>query len=270
MGYNFHITRADVWTSSAMYPISLHEWIAVADGEPSMAKPEQLDRLGSYEFTYAEGHSAYISWRDGLITLNKGNATPELAGIARKLGARLVGEEEEEYFVDGSFAHWSEPRPILLARPLNVDEAAAAWQQTFDRLDDDYAAWRLSPHHARHALATFRAFAVREIASADVPEADGLLYQFGPSSSEGEPVFRLRFARRLATDTGGGLAQVECRLDYAMSAELAGLGRFDQWCFADEDQRRDQWFDALADRPEWGPLSAVTPLAITFDADTVC
>src|SRR6266568_1173211 len=113
MGYNFHITRADVWTNSAMYPISLHEWITAADTEPRMARPEQFDIPGTYEYAYAEGHSACIEWRDGLVTLNKGDATPELAGIAQKLGARLVGDDEEEYHVDGGYTHWSEPRPIL-------------------------------------------------------------------------------------------------------------------------------------------------------------
>ncbi|WP_344661928.1 hypothetical protein [Catenulispora subtropica] len=235
-----------------------------------MVKPEQIDRPGTYGYTYAEGHSACIEWRDGLITLNKGDATPELAGIAQKLGARLVGDDEEEYFVDGSYAHWSRPRPILLTRPLNVDEAAAAWRQTFEQLDDDYDAWRPSPYHAQHALATFRAFAVREIASADVPDADGLLYQYGPFGSEGDPVFTVSFVRRLATDADGGHTRVECRLDYSMSEELAGLGRYSQWWFADEAQPRDQWFDALADRPEWRLLSTVTPLTVVFDTDTAC
>lgn len=274
MGYNFRITRADVWTSSAMYPISLQEWMTVADAEPSMAKPGQFGRPGSYEYAYAEGRSACIDWRDGLITLNKGEATAELAGIAQKLGARLVGDEEEEYHFDGSRTEWAQPRPVLFHRALGVAEVEAAWRQTFDRLDDDYDTWRPSPHHAQHALATFRAVAAREVASADVPDADGLLYQYGPFAGGDGQRFRLSFVRQFATDGDGdgdgGLVQVECSLDYAMTEELACLGTFNQWWFPDDGDPRDQWLAALGGRPEWQVLNTRTPLTFGFSTDACC
>lgn len=90
---------------------------------------------------------------------------------------------------------------------------------------------RPGPDHARHAFGAFGMFAERDLFAADAPDADGLLYQYGPSGSEGEPVFRLSFVRQVATDLDGGLAQIECHLDYVMTEDLAGLGVFHQWWF---------------------------------------
>jgi hypothetical protein len=41
-----------------------------------------------------------------------------VAVVAQKLGARLVGDDSEEYHADGSYTPWSAPRAILLDRPL--------------------------------------------------------------------------------------------------------------------------------------------------------
>jgi hypothetical protein len=49
-----------------------------------------------------------------------------------KLGARLAEDDSEEYHADGSSEAWTEPRPILFHRRLNLDEAAAAWEAIFE------------------------------------------------------------------------------------------------------------------------------------------
>jgi len=271
MGYDLHITRADHWPDSAIYPISLQEWIAVADDEPRLEKHQPDDRPPVYGYLDSEGRGWALSWREGLITVWKGyEAAAALAVLAEKLGARLVGDDSEEYYADGSSAAWTEPRPILFHRRLNLDETAAAWEAIFERQGGCFASWQPSPDHARHAFAAFRAFAGHAVVAEDVPDADGLLYQYGPVGSEGEPVFRLSFVRQLATDADGGLAQTECRLDYAMTPELADLGTFHTWWFAARGTQRDAWFDALADRPEWRLLNALAPVAYAFGTDHVC
>jgi hypothetical protein len=271
VGYDLHITRADHYPDHAMYPISLREWVAVADQEPRMTKCQQDGKHLVYTYTNADGRSWSLGWRSGLITIWKGyDASAELAVVAHKLSARLVGDEDEEYHADGSFTPWSGPRPILLDRPLNVDEAAAAWETIFDRQGDDFHSWRPGPDHARHAFGAFRVFAAREIAAADVLEADGLLYQFSPFGSEGEPAFRLSLVRQLATGTDGGLAQVECHLDYAMTGDLASLGSFHDWWFPEHGVASDEWFDSLVGRPEWRLLNDLAPLAFGFDTAEAC
>lgn len=271
MGYDLHITRAKYWPDFPMYPISLAEWVAVADEQPGMTKQREHGGIPVYEYARADGRSWSLGWRDGLITIWKGHdAAAELAVVAQKLGARLVGDDEEEYHADGTSTQWSASRQILFHRPLYVDEAAGAWEAIFERQDDDYYPWRLGPDHARHAFGAFRAFAAREVAVADVPDADGLLYQYGSSGSEGEPVFSLSLVRQLATDTLGALAQVECRMTFPKTEDLAGLGSFHQWWFPEQSVTRDAWFDTLADRPEWRLLTGVTPLTFGFGTEAVC
>ena len=143
----------------------------------------------------------------------------------------------------------------------------------FERQGDSFPSWSPSPEHARHAFGAFRVFAGREVAAADVDEADGLLYQFGPfgtSGSEGEPVFRLSFVRQVATDAEGGLAQIECCLDYAMTAELGNLGAFHSWWFPEEGTARDAWFAGLAERPEWQLMDKLSPASFRFGVDEMC
>jgi len=271
VGYDLHITRADFWTDHALYPISLAEWVAVADIQPGMTKHQEHGKIPTYAYKKADGRSWALGWRDGLITIWKGHdAAAELAVVAQRLGARLVGDDEEEYHPDGTTTPWSGPRPILFGRSLTVDEAAAAWEAIFDRQSDDFCSWRPGPDHARHTFGAFRAFADRDICAADVPDSDGLLYQYGPFGPQGERVFSLSFVRQLATDTEGGLTQVECRLDFAMAEALAGLGSFHHWWFPEEGAARDAWFDALAGRPEWHLFNGLTPLAFGFDTTEVC
>jgi hypothetical protein len=251
-----------------MYPISLAEWIAVADTEPRMMRYRQDETRPGYAYIAADGRGWAVSWRDGLLTISKGEPDAGLVAIADRLGARLVGDDSEEYHADGTFTHWSEPRPILFSRPLNVDEAATAWRLIFERQGDDRLYFgRPTPGHAWYAFAAFRSFAEREVAAADVPDADGLLYQYGPFGSGDDPVFRLSFVRQLATDADGDLTRVECCLDFAMIADLAALGSFGRWWFPKHRQPRDEWFDALAARSEWQRLDALMPRTLTFTPD---
>lgn len=271
MGYDLHITRGELWTDHALYPISLAEWVAVADTQPGMTKHQEYDKIPSYAYAKADGRSWSLNWRDGLITIWKGyGAAAELAVVAQRLGARLVGDDEEEYHPDGTSTPWSGPRPNLFGRSLDIDEAAAAWEAVFDRQDDDFDSWRPGRDHARHAFGAFRQFAAREVAAADVPDADGLLYQYGPTAAEGEPVFSLSFVRQLAVDADGGLAQVECCLNFSPTEDLGALGSFHQWWFPEHALARDAWFDALAGRPEWRQLNDLTPLTFSFGTHDVC
>ncbi len=273
MGYDLHITRADCWTDHAVYPISLAEWIAVVDAEPGMAVHDTGGVYPSFTYTTADGQCLALNWRDGLVTLwGSGwriETAAQLAVVAQKLGARVVGDEDEEYHADGSYTPWTEPRPNLFDRPLRIDEALAAWKAIFER-QDDFDDTRPGPDHARHALGAFRDFAACEVAAAAVPDVDGLFYQYGPSGSAGEPVFTLSLVRQLATGSQGGLAQVECRLDYPTTEEFATLGSFHERWFPNAGVARDTWLNALADRPEWQLFNRSTPLAFAFATADPC
>ena len=57
MGYDLHITRADHYPDHAMYPISLQEWVAVADEEPRMTEDRCGSKYPMYTYTNAAGRS---------------------------------------------------------------------------------------------------------------------------------------------------------------------------------------------------------------------
>lgn len=266
MGYDLHITRADHWPDSPMYPISYEEWAAVADAEPALTQHPVEGHHPGYVHTGASGASWSLTWREGYITIWKGyGASAELAAVAAKLGARLVGDDSEEYHPDGTHTSWTEPRPVLFDRPLFVDEVAPAWREIFDRDFDEGLSWRPAPGHALHALSSFRKLAARAVATADVADADGLRYRastFGPAD---ERVLRVQLVRQLATDPDYGITLVECRLDFALDAELDALGATLQRWFPADGPTRDEWFDAVAARPEWAVLDRLAPVSVTFE-----
>ena len=269
MGYDLHITRADQWTDSAVHPITSQEWLAVADAEPGMTRYEESGQSLAYGYSYADGRGWNMDWRDGEIIIWKPDTVPDpLVALARKLGARLVGDNDEEYHADGSVTQWTEPRPNL-GRPLNVDDAAGVWEAIFDRQNDEYLGSRLAPGVASLAFGVFRTFAVREIVAADVPEADGLLYQYGPFETGVKPAFVLSLVRQLDTDVDDGhLVQVECRLEFPMHQVLADLGSFNDWWFPEQNGvGRDEWFDTIAGRLEWDLLNHLTPRSLCFDTN---
>ena len=111
MGYDIHITRADDWTQSRTIPITLQEWSSYVRSDPEM----RLDNfagldLGGEVLSYANeglavwaacggGGRAWFDYSDGGIVVK--NLDEEVLGkmrqIARRLGARVIGDEGEAY-----------------------------------------------------------------------------------------------------------------------------------------------------------------------------
>ena len=273
MGYDLHITRADWWTGSAEYPISLDEWINYADASPQFLRHPVDAPLSLYEMTGPGAAGYWMQWRDGRILAPKAGAVAsDLAAIADQLGARAVGDDEEEYHPDGTFTHWTEPRPPLLRRPLNIDEVASAWEVALEReIDADWQVGIGRLRQARHALTSFKQIASRAVATADIDDADGLLYQCGPSGTAGPGVYTLSLVRQLASDDGE-LVQVECRADFAMTDELAELGTFHEWWFPGESGSLEamQWIEAIKASDEWRALASMDALAMEVNAGSAC
>ncbi|SEM23316.1 hypothetical protein [Streptacidiphilus jiangxiensis] len=230
MGYDLRITRAAWQTRSAEYPISAREWQAVVDA----GLPESL---ADTEFIC---HAGQV--RTGAYTVDSG----ALAEVARRLGARLLGDDEEEYFCDGSFAH-SDPglRPDLLVRPLDVEEVAPAWESllSWEDCEDQHPvsgqAWR-----------AFTRIAEREVAA---PGAQRLTVRVGAAT--------LVLARWFETP-GGAPVEVACTLHYDQP-----LGKF-----ADSHEvghPPGPWLDRIAARPEWVALHGMLPTAFTLAGEPV-
>ena len=105
MSFDLHITRAGSHLWPAENPITRAEW------EAALADWPRADELSSH----------YL-WHDGQVLIYPaGEASiAEIAAFAAaKLGARLLGGNDEEYLPDGS-AVFVDPaeRPNLPAQPL--------------------------------------------------------------------------------------------------------------------------------------------------------
>lgn len=272
MGYDLHITRASWSPRSREYPISPDEWEAVADSWNGMAVEGQVGFKDTglvpvYALHGDQEHPASFHWRPGEVVVRAYYAdTGEIARIAQRLGARLIGDDGEEYLSDGTTddpgAH---TRQNLLVRPLRIDEVAPAWWSLLDW--EDCGA---EDSVARQALRIFAAIGLREVESPDEPDADMLLYQFGTNNLHGESSFSLSMVRQFIK-ADDNLVQIDCELLYSPTGELATVGSFNEWeptDALDPDGRR-AWLAGLAERPEWLVFDQLAPVGLTIDGEAV-
>jgi hypothetical protein len=276
MGYDLHITRAAWWTRSEEYPVAQDEWQAVADVWPGMAVEGGVDfkdtsRVPVYALHGVGEHPPSFYWRPGQVVVYAYYAdTGEIARIAQQLGARLIGDDHEEYLPDGSVVDpGAQARQNLLARPLRVDEVASAWRSLLDWEDCE-----AEGPVARQALRAFTAIGMREVETPDEPDADMLLYQFGVHSLYGESAFSLSMVRqfiRADASCEDDLVQIECELLFRPIAELTALGKFGEWApiGARDLEFLQVWLDSLSDRPEWRVFDQLAPVGLTINGEAV-
>ncbi len=111
MGYNIHITRADVWTESKRYPISEEEWLAVVYADTSL----RLSSEGTYHMREDDGRLTpvhAVEWiastekrkpcfwlKDGQIEAKSPNRATiqKMVDLAVALNAKVLGDENELY-----------------------------------------------------------------------------------------------------------------------------------------------------------------------------
>lgn len=95
----------------------------------------------------------------------------------------------------------------------------------------------------------------RRFDTADTPDADGLLIQYGTHAFEGPPVFTLDLARQFeisdASDEHDHYIQLHCELRYEPAPQLRALGNFESWFFHDSDDELDRWADGLVRQEFW-------------------
>lgn len=109
MGYDLHITKADRWIDSREHPIVASEWHALVAADRSLqVRTEdfldyeddagQVRRIHPVVWT-ADPDRPYLWFKDGEITVKfPGEATiAKMKEIAAKLGARVFGDDGEEY-----------------------------------------------------------------------------------------------------------------------------------------------------------------------------
>ena len=104
MGYDFHITRAEHWSSNEGQEIKPEEWLAIRETYPELiaADDDGPKGVGKY-FTLWQGSTEYpetwLIWVDGNIeTKNPDKPTiQKLLQIAKQLNAQVQGDDGEIY-----------------------------------------------------------------------------------------------------------------------------------------------------------------------------
>ncbi|GAA3367229.1 hypothetical protein GCM10020367_68230 [Streptomyces sannanensis] len=121
------------------------------------------------------------------------------------------------------------------------------------------------------AWPAFLSFGRRRFDTPPIPEADGLLLQYGTYSFDGPPMFTLGLTRQFAVSDDGGEhdhhVQVQCELLYAPDSVLRALGTFNSWFFHDTGDDLGQWAEMLSDRLE--PLHRRKPVEINLYEELV-
>ena len=101
MGYELHITRADLWTGSEQHPITQAEWEFFASTHPRLVRAgavgwTDIGEQPVYSCVGARGAEGALSWRHGQVAQWGEADTAALARIAAELHARLVGDDDDE------------------------------------------------------------------------------------------------------------------------------------------------------------------------------
>lgn len=109
MGYDVYITRASDWLDRETFPIPEKEWMIVVQSDPSL----QISKEDYFDRTTKEGNIERlrpVCWKqhpdsvpfwymDGAIEVKSpdDSTIQKMIEIAKKLNARVIGEDGEEY-----------------------------------------------------------------------------------------------------------------------------------------------------------------------------
>jgi hypothetical protein len=112
MGYDLYITRAESWLDTKKAPILQGEWNSVVEADPELELSTEdyderqvkrkIERVHAVIWT-THPDRVPLWFADGAVrTKNPDTATvKKLVALARKLNAKVLGEENEEYGSNG-------------------------------------------------------------------------------------------------------------------------------------------------------------------------
>jgi hypothetical protein len=125
---------------------------------------------------------------------------------------------------------------------------------------------------ARSAWQVFGDFGDVAFETPDLPDADGLLYQYGMHRLRQRSLFELDLVRQFEVVDAEGdhdhYVQMHCTLRYAPTPELAALGADQCWWFPDQVTLA-AWLHSVAARPEWAVLDAQKPKQVAVHQENV-
>lgn len=124
----------------------------------------------------------------------------------------------------------------------------------------------------------FLRFGRRRFDSPLIPDADGLLYQYGSYTFQDGVMFSLDFTRQFDVPDADGehdhFLQVHCELRYEPLPSLQALGAFESWFFHDTEAGRvdhaelDAWAAEVEAGQAWALVHSLPPVDIQVYTDT--
>jgi hypothetical protein len=107
MGYDLHITRRDHWSDTSGPMISENEWRDLITADPELSQDTETRCSmsdGEYVFAAWNGRAGALGHYAGEITATNPDQplSAKMFQIARKLGAKVQGDDGEIYGEDGT------------------------------------------------------------------------------------------------------------------------------------------------------------------------
>lgn len=111
MGYDLHITRKEYWADPEGPVISLSEWMAYLASDPEIV--QDWENAGPENARFVTHPDQWPIWwgRGEIYTKNPDSLViAKLVEIANRLGARVLGDDDEIYGLDPTDPTRSTPR----------------------------------------------------------------------------------------------------------------------------------------------------------------
>jgi hypothetical protein len=109
VGYLLYITRADDWLDATKKPIAANEWMAIVEADPTLSvntndyadyrvEDGGIQRAHPVEWSEADDGNCFW-YRDGAVHCKNPSAVwqRKMIELAKRLHAKVLGEENEEY-----------------------------------------------------------------------------------------------------------------------------------------------------------------------------
>ena len=96
---NLHVTRAEKWSDNAGHEISAEEWLAIIEADPELLVHPINGPTFALWLRPGQGPRGWIDWEAGNLWAQDPDRAllRKMLGIAKKLGAKIQGDEGELY-----------------------------------------------------------------------------------------------------------------------------------------------------------------------------
>ncbi|MFF3612057.1 hypothetical protein [Streptomyces sp. NPDC002580] len=131
-----------------------------------------------------------------------------------------------------------------------------------------------NPATTEDTWAAFVRFGRMRFSTANSPDADGLLFQYGGVYAfDGPEAFSLDLTRQFEVLGESGdhdhFVQVHCELAYEPVPALTALGAFNSWFFHDSGEDLGRWLEALTDQDAWTVIREQRPVKVAVRQEAV-